>query len=89
MIAASPAAGSRPFASARRVFIGLLLGIVGLGCAVWAPAFALLVTAIAVGCLWEFAQLSARKGPAIEFPVALAGVLAYMLLTLSAPHSPV
>ncbi len=78
---AAPRAGARAVPGGRRILIGVLLGVVGLGLAVWPPGFALLVTAIAVGCLWEFAQLSARKGPAIEFPVALAATVAYMLLT--------
>jgi phosphatidate cytidylyltransferase len=65
----------------RRIVIGLLLAIVGFVATVWPPAFAALVTVIAVGCLWEFAQLSERKGAAIEFPVALVAVVAYMVLT--------
>jgi phosphatidate cytidylyltransferase len=80
-VTAAPATSPVPVAGSRRVLIGLLLAIVGLGAAVWPPVFALLVTAISVGCLWEFAQLSARKGPEIEFPVALAAVIGYMLLT--------
>jgi hypothetical protein len=71
---AAPAAGAAAIPGGRRIIIGVALGVVGLGATAWQPLFALLVTAIAVGCLWEFAQLSARKGPAIEFPVALAAV---------------
>jgi phosphatidate cytidylyltransferase len=78
---AVPATGTAPVAGSRRILIGVLLGIVGLGSVLWAPGFALLVMAVAAGCLWEFGQLSARKGPAIEFPVALAAVAAYMALT--------
>jgi phosphatidate cytidylyltransferase len=78
---AVPATGSNPVAGSRRILVGVLLGIVGLGSVLWAPGFALLVTAVALGCLWEFAQLSARKGPAIEYPVALGAVVAYMALT--------
>lgn len=78
---AAPAAGSAPVTGLRRLAIGVLLGLVGLGAAAWPPAFALLVTAIALGCLWEFAELSARKGPAIEYPIALAAVVGYMALT--------
>ncbi len=78
---AAPAVPPAAVGGGRRVIIGVLLGVVGLGLALWPPGFALLVTAIAVGCLWEFAQLSARKGPAIEFPVAFAAVILYMGLT--------
>jgi len=73
--------GARPAPGAQRVAVGLGLAIVGIGCVFWAPAFTALGTLIAVGCLWEFAQLSARKGSALEFPVALLGVLAYFALT--------
>ena len=78
---AASATGAAAIAGGRRIIIGVALGVVGLGATAWQPLFALLVTAIAVGCLWEFAQLSARKGPAIEFPVALVAVVAYMALT--------
>ncbi len=61
--------------------IGLILAIVGMGSVFYAPAFALVVIAIALGSLREFAQLSARKGTQIEFPVAFAAVLLYELLT--------
>ena len=64
-----------------RVLAGVVLAIVGIGSVFWLPAFLLLCTAIAIGCLWEFAQLSARKGPALEFPVALAATVLYFALT--------
>ena len=57
------------------------LAVVGIGSVFWLPAFVLLCGVIAFGCLWEFAQLSARKGPALEFPVALAATLLYFGLT--------
>ncbi|HZO94462.1 MAG TPA: phosphatidate cytidylyltransferase [Candidatus Baltobacteraceae bacterium] len=67
--------------SMRRVAIGLLLAAIGFACVAWAPAFALLVLLVATGCLYEFAGLSARKGPAVELPVAMAAVWAYLILT--------
>ena len=67
--------------STRRVVIGVLLGVVGLGCVAWPPAFTVLVLLIASGCLYEFAGLSARKGPELELPVAMAAVWAYIVLT--------
>jgi phosphatidate cytidylyltransferase len=64
----------------RRIATGVAIAAVGFGTVVWPPAYAVLVLAIAVGSLWEFAQLSGRKGPAVEFPVALAAVVAYVAL---------
>ncbi len=67
--------------STRRIAIGVLLAVVGLGCVAWFPAFSFLVLLIATGCLYEFAGLSARKGPAVVLPVAMAAVWAYLILT--------
>jgi phosphatidate cytidylyltransferase len=66
---------------ARRIIVGLLLAIVGIGSVFWLPGFLVLCTAIAIGCLWEFAQLSARKGPWLEMPVALVAIVTYFALT--------
>ncbi len=90
MTTAAPAAGAaktapgpkpRPAVSMQRVVIGLLLAAVGLGTVAWPPAFSLLVLAIATGCLYEFAGLSARKGPQLEVPVAMLAVWVYIILT--------
>jgi len=78
---AAPATGAARPLDARRVVVGLLLAVVGIGSVFWLPAFLVVCTAIAIGCLWEFAQLSARKGPALEFPVALAATVLYFALT--------
>jgi phosphatidate cytidylyltransferase len=80
-VTAAPATGVRHSIGSRRVIVGVLLAFVGIGSVFWLPAFLLLCTAIAVGCLWEFAQLSARKGPALEFPVALVAIVLYFALT--------
>jgi phosphatidate cytidylyltransferase len=80
-VTAAPAAGVASPSGIRRIVVGLLLAIVGIGSVFWLPAFLLVCTAIAVGCLWEFAQLSARKGPALEFPVALCAIVLYFGLT--------
>ena len=61
--------------------IGLLLAAVGLTAVAWTPAFTILVVLLATGCVYEFAGLSARKGPAIDLPVAMAAVWAYIILT--------
>ncbi len=78
---AAPATGAGRPIGAARAGIGLLLAVVGIGSVFWFPAFLVLCTAIAIGCLWEFAQLSARKGPALEFPVALIATVLYFALT--------
>ena len=77
----APEPKPRPAVSVRRVVIGLLLAAVGFGAVAWPPAFSLLVLAIATGCLYEFAGLSARKGPQLEVPVAMVAVWVYIILT--------
>jgi phosphatidate cytidylyltransferase len=77
----APEPKPRPAVSVRRIVIGVLLAALGLG-SVYAPwSFTLLVLAIATGCLYEFAGLSARKGPQLEVPVAMAAVWVYIILT--------
>jgi phosphatidate cytidylyltransferase len=75
--AAKPKAPLNP----SRVVIGLLLAVIGFACVAWPPAFTALVLLIATGCLYEFAGLSARKGPQLEVAVAMAAVWTYVLLT--------
>jgi phosphatidate cytidylyltransferase len=64
-----------------RLTIGIALAVFGMGSVFYAPAFTLVVWIIAVASLWEFAELSARKGTTLDYPVALAAVVAYLLLT--------
>lgn len=64
----------------RRVVTGVVLAALGFGCVLYAPAFALLVLAIALGCLWELDRLSARKGQELVFPIAAAAVAAFIVL---------
>jgi phosphatidate cytidylyltransferase len=80
-VTAAPATDATRPIGTRRILVGLALAIFGIGSIFWLPAFLLACTAIALGCLWEFAQLSARKGPAIEFPVALVAIVLYFGLT--------
>src|SRR5580658_8784049 len=65
----------------RRVAIGIGLAILGIGCALVFPLFAVLVSVIAIGCLWEFDKLALRKGTPVELAVAAPAVLAYIALT--------
>ena len=78
---AAPARRARPAIDRRRVVSGAILAVVGIASVFWRPGFTIFTLLLATGCLWEFAQLSARKGPALEFPVALAAVAAYFILT--------
>jgi phosphatidate cytidylyltransferase len=64
-----------------RIAIGLMLAIFGLSSVFYAPAFTAFVMLVAIGSLWEFAELSARKGTTLDYPVALVAVIAYLLLT--------
>jgi phosphatidate cytidylyltransferase len=80
-VTAAPVTGVAQPIGARRIIVGLLLAIVGIGSVFWLPGFLVLCTAIAIGCLWEFAQLSARKGPWLEMPVALVAIVMYFALT--------
>jgi phosphatidate cytidylyltransferase len=79
--AAGRAAGPAKPAWPRRVLVGLALAAAGIGLVFWSPGFAVLCLALALGCLWEFAQLCARKGTALEFPVAVTAVTVYVALT--------
>ena len=77
----APEPKPRPVVSMRRIVIGVLLAALGLASVAWPWTFTLLVLAIATGCLYEFAGLSARKGPQLEVPVAMAAVWVYIILT--------
>jgi phosphatidate cytidylyltransferase len=77
---APSAAAPEPAVSPQRIIIGILLAVLGFACDAWSPAFTVLVLLIATGCVYEFAGLSARKGPQLELPVAMAAVWAYILL---------
>jgi len=67
--------------STRRIVVGVLLAAIGFAAVAWPPAFSVLVLLVATGCIYEFAGLSAKKGPALELPVATAAVWAYVILT--------
>src|SRR3981081_225641 len=71
----------QPSGSTRRVLIAVLLPVAGFAAVAWLPAFTVLVLVLASCCVYEFAGLSARKGPSIELPVAMAAVWAYIILT--------
>ncbi len=79
-VTAAPSHATRARDLNRRVATGIVLAGLGFGCVLYAPLFALLVLAIALGCLWELDRLSARKGQELVFPVAAAAVTAFIVL---------
>ena len=79
--AAAANESQRPAVSGRRIVIGLLLAAIGFAAIAWPPAFTAFTLLVATGCIYEFAGLSAKKGPALELPVAIAAVWAYVILT--------
>ena len=79
--AAPSVAVRRPVRRSQRLAIGLILAIVCIGAVVYRPAFTLVVWAIAIGSVREFAVLIARNGVAIELPVALLSTSGYIILT--------
>ena len=77
MTAATPAPARQ---LTRRVVTGLVVAGFGFASVLWTWTFALMVLAIALGCLWELDRLSARKGQELVFPVAAAAVTAFIVL---------
>jgi phosphatidate cytidylyltransferase len=65
----------------RRVLIGFLLAVIGIGSVFFPPLFTALVFVVALGSLYEFAQLSEHKGAVFAYPVALVSVALYIALT--------
>ena len=66
--------------TARRVAVGLLVAIVGIGSIFLAPLFALLLLLVAIVGAVEFAALARRAGGDVSLPIAIGGSAAYMAL---------
>lgn len=64
----------------RRVAMGLLLAVVGLASVLSPYTFYALVMIIGLMSLYELAQLCKIKGQPLEYPVAVAGVVLYVLM---------
>ena len=64
----------------RRIIVGLIVAAIGLGCVANAWAFDVLVLGIGLGCLYELNALCEIKGQPLEYPVAIAGVVGYVVL---------
>jgi phosphatidate cytidylyltransferase len=78
IVASRAARAAQPGDLVRRIVIGVVLAVLGIGCVLDARAFALLVLVIALGCLWELDRMSARKGQELVFPVAAGAVTIYI-----------
>lgn len=75
------AASANPI-TARRIWFGLMVAAIGIG-AVFVPyAFYLLMLLIGLGCLYELASLCEKKGQPLEYPVAMVGVVAFIVLAV-------
>lgn len=62
--------------------MGTLLALLGLACVAVPYAFDLLVLVIGIMGLYELSTLCDIKGQPLEYPVAVAGVLGYILLAV-------
>jgi len=73
--------GPRPVAGlSRRIVVGALLAVGGIATMFYPPAFYVLVLAIGLGCLYELNKLCKIKGQELEYPVAIIGTAAYIIL---------
>jgi phosphatidate cytidylyltransferase len=75
--AIAPAQRGNPI-TLRRVVVGAIVAVIGLGCVAVPAAFYVLVLAIALGGIYELNALCEKKGQPLEYPVAVAGVVAYV-----------
>jgi len=64
----------------RRVVVGLIVASIGLGCVAVPWIFYLLLLGIGLASLYELNRLCEIKGQPLEYPVAIGGVTAYVLL---------
>ena len=64
----------------RRIVVGLVVAAIGLGCVVNPWLFFLLLLGIGLTSLYELNRLCEIKGQPLEYPVAIAGVVSYVVL---------
>ena len=62
--------------------MGVVVAVIGIACVFYIYAFYALALFIGLACLYELAQLCERKGQTLEYPVAVTGVCAYILLAI-------
>lgn len=64
----------------RRVVVGIVVAAIGFGCTIVPWAFYALVLAIGLASIYELNALCEKKGQPLEYPVALAGICAYVAM---------
>ncbi|MEO6913272.1 MAG: phosphatidate cytidylyltransferase [Candidatus Baltobacteraceae bacterium] len=79
--AATGAGATNPITS-RRVWYGLLVAVIGIATVFVPYAFYLLILLIGLGSLYELANLCEKKGQPLEYPVAMLGVVAFIVLAV-------
>lgn len=79
--AIAPAQRRNPI-TARRVVVGAIVAAIGFGCVFWPYAFYTLVLVIGLAAIYELNALCEKKGQPLEYPVALAGVFAYVAMAV-------
>lgn len=80
-MSSSVAPKPRPI-TGRRIVVGALLALLGLVSVASIYAFELLVLVVALMSLYELSKLCDVKGQPLEYPVAVAGVVGYILLAV-------
>ncbi|MDE2482494.1 MAG: phosphatidate cytidylyltransferase [bacterium] len=68
--------------TARRILVGVLVAAVGLATIHWAWLFFILLLCIGFAALYELNGLCEIKGQPLEYPVAVFGVFAYIVLAM-------
>jgi phosphatidate cytidylyltransferase len=66
----------------RRIVVGLIVAAIGLACVLLPWTFYLLILVIGLASIYEFNYLCATKGQPLEFPVAVLGVCAYVVMAI-------
>lgn len=67
----------------RRIVVGAIVAAIGLGCVTYAWCFYLLLLVIGLASIYELNYLCEIKGQPLEYPVAVFGVSAYLLLSVT------
>lgn len=67
----------------RRIVVGVLLAAFGLATVLYPYAFYLLLLCIGLAALYELNGLCKNKGQELEYPIAVLGVVAFMVLAVA------
>ncbi|MBV8371713.1 MAG: phosphatidate cytidylyltransferase, partial [Candidatus Eremiobacteraeota bacterium] len=78
-VASAPARSDNPI-TLRRVVVGVIVAAIGLGCVTVPWAFYALLLAIGWAAIYELNALCEKKGQPLEYPVAVFGVGAYVIM---------